>query len=232
MIDGLPVVRKAVERSVRLVSSARLRPPVLQDLVPPDLMDDLFEIEGATSGRLNGQWRGTSAIEQSEFVYDVPHATFINASFAYSRPGQMNRFNGDGRGAWYAALSVETCLAEVKYHLLQELNNIGVYKTRVEYAEMHASFAGDFLDLSAANDHECLHPNPAIGYPVGNAVAEAARAKGINLIVYPSVRHKGGTCFAALSPLVVQSVAQGSVWEMIWSGNPEPVVNLISKAAA
>ncbi len=232
MLDGLTIIRGAFQRTVRLVSTARLRPPVLQDLVPAEMLDQLYEIEGATSGRLNGQWRGTGGIEQTEFVYDVPHAHFINASFAYAKPAKPNRFNDGRRGAWYAALAVETCLEEVKFHLIEELNNIGRYDTRVEYAEMHASFAGEFLDLTAANDHECLNPSPEIGYPVGNAVAEAARSKGINLIMYPSVRHPGGTCFAALSPHVVQSVAPGDVWEMAWQGEPTPRIAKVKKAVA
>lgn len=228
MLDNLPIVRGAYERTVRLVATARLRPAVLADVVSPDLLDALHEIEGATSGRLNGQWRGTSAIEATEFVYDVTHANFINASFAYSKPSKPSRFSGEHRGAWYAALCVQTCLEEVKFHICEELRNIGRYNTRVEYAEMHASFAGDFLDLRAANDHECLHAEPQIAYPVGNAIAEAARAKGINLIVYPSVRHLGGTCIAALSPHTVQSVAQGDVWEMVWNGSIEPAIANIS----
>lgn len=232
MLDGLTIARGAFTRTVRLVSTARLRPPVLEDIVPADLLQDLYEIEGATSGRLNGQWRGTQGIEQTEFVYDVPHAHFINASFAYAKPSKPNRFNDGSRGAWYAALCVETCLAEVKFHIIEELSNINRFDTRVEYAEMHASFAGSYLDLTAANDHECLHPSPEVGYPVGNALAEAARSKGINLIQYPSVRHEGGTCFAALSPHVVQSVAPGDVWEMIWDGVPEPVVSKLSSEAA
>lgn len=232
MLDGLPVTRGAFERTVRLVSTARLRPPVLEDIVPSELLNALYEIEGATSGRLNGQWRGNSSIEATEFVYDIPHATFINASFAYSKPAKPSRFSGEYRGAWYAALEVRTCLEEVKFHIIEELTNIGRFDTRIEYAEMHASFAGDFLDLTAANDHECLHPDPRIGYAVGNAIAEAARSKGINLIVYPSVRHPGGICFAALSPHSVQSVAQGDVWEMVWKGNTEPeIANLRTQAA-
>lgn len=233
MLDGLSVTRGAFERTVRLVATARLRAPVLEKVVPDELLQDLYEIEGATSGRLNGQWRGTSGVEATEFVYDVPHATFINASFAYSKPAKPSRFNGEHRGAWYAALRVETSLEEVKFHITEELTNIGRFETRVQYAEMHASFAGDFLDLTAANDHECLHPDPRVGYPVGNAVAEAARSRGINLIVYPSVRHAGGTCFAALSPHAVQSVAQGDVWEMTWLGTAEPqIANLSAERAA
>lgn len=232
MLDGLTIVRGAFERTVRLVTTARLRAPVLQGIVSDDLLTDLYEIESATSGRLNNQWRGTAGLEATEFVYDVPHATFINASFAYSKPARPSRFNGESRGAWYAALDVQTCLEEVKFHIVEELTNIGRFDTRVEYAEMHASFAGDYLDLTVANDHECLHPQPDVGYPVGNAVAEAARARGVNLIVYPSVRHSGGTCFAALSPHSVQSVAQGDVWEMVWRGSPEPQVANISAAQA
>jgi RES domain len=49
-------------------------------------------------------------------------ANFINAAFVYFRPRELNRFNGPGRGAWYAALAVETCQAEVAFHLARELN--------------------------------------------------------------------------------------------------------------
>ena len=218
-----------MERTVRLVSSARLRPPVLSDLVPEGMLDALAEIEGATSGRLNGQWRGTPGLDATEFVYDVPHAHFINASFSYAKPRAANRFNGEYRGAWYAALQVETCLEEVKFHLNLELKNIGEYNTRVEYAEMYASFAGDFLDLTQCDRvHDCLHSDPAIGYPAGNAIAESARNQGVNLVLYPSIRHSGGTCIAALSPHTVQSVAQGCVWSLQWTGSPEPTVERLA----
>ena len=73
------------------------------------------------------------------------------------------------------------------------------------------------------------HPDPAIGYPVGNAIADAARARGLNGVVYPSVRHVGGTCLAALMPHAVQSVAQGGVYRFEWSGGPEPTIARISE---
>jgi hypothetical protein len=84
MLDGLPVVREAFPRTVRLVSSARLRPPVLERLVSADEVGALAEIEGATSRRLLAQERGADGISRDEFVHGVPHAAFINAAFAYS----------------------------------------------------------------------------------------------------------------------------------------------------
>lgn len=231
MLDGLPRATIAVERTVRLISTANLRPPVLEGLVPAAMLDDLYEIEGATSGRLNGQWRGQGDVAADEFVYDVPGANYINAAFAYAKSRSMNRFNGEGRGAWYAALEVQTCLAEVTFHLTRELDNIGRYDDQVDYLELHSSFAGDVIDLCQVTGHEALHPDPDVGYPVGNAIAEAARTAGVHLIRYPSVRHAGGTCFAALSPHAVQSVAQGTIWRVRWNGSRIPTIEQFKRAA-
>ena len=59
-MDGLPLVREAFPRTVRLVASARLRDAVLAPLADSD--DELAllaEIEGATSGRLISEERGS-----------------------------------------------------------------------------------------------------------------------------------------------------------------------------
>lgn len=82
-VDGVPVTTEAFPRTVRLVTTARLRAPVLLPLVDSeDELALLGEIEGATSARLMAQERGISGLAANELVYDVPHAHFINASFA------------------------------------------------------------------------------------------------------------------------------------------------------
>lgn len=225
IVDDVPVVTEAFPRTVRLVTTARLREAVLASLVDgPEELRDLAEIEGATSGRLIAEERGMGGVAANELVHDVPHAHFINAAFAYARPGQLNRFNGPDRGAWYAALDVATCLAEVGYHLTRFLADAGDYHATVEYAEMLASLAGDFLDLRQAPSHPALGADMAAAYSRGNALALAARTAGLNGIIYPSVRHEGGTCIVALRPGAVQSVRQGAVWRMTWRGDPTPVV--------
>jgi RES domain-containing protein len=227
MLDGLTISREALPRTVRLVTTARLRESVLLDLVDASELDALSEIEGATSNRRIAQARGAGEVRSLELVYGVPHAAFINASFAYAKPREPNRFNGPERGAWYAALEIETSLAEVKFHLTEALAAAGDFHATVDYAEMFASFAGEFVDLRAHPDHQSLHPDKAIGYPTGNALAEAARRRGLNGIIYPSVRLPGGTCVAALFPHAVQSVAQGGVYRMTWSGEPEPAIEAL-----
>jgi hypothetical protein len=221
-MDGLPLVREAFPRTVRLVASARLREAVMAPLADSDEeLALLAEIEGATSGRLIAEDRGIGALSAAELVHGVPHAKFINASFAYAKPREPMRFNPADRGAWYAALAVETCIAEVGHHLTKALADANDFNAVVEYSEMLASMAGVFVDLRKVPDHPSLDPDPLAGYPVGNAVAARARAAGHNGIIYPSVRHGGATCVAALWPNVVQSVVQGAMYRLTWAGNPE-----------
>lgn len=229
-IDGVPVVRDAFARTIRLVATARLRDSVLKALVDTaDEVAELEEIESATSTRLIAQHHGTAGIAPGQLVQGVSHAAFINASFAYAKPRELNRFNGPDRGAWYAALDIETCLAEVTFHMMEFLGRTGEFNATVEYAELYASLAGEYLDLRQAPNHPSLDPNPVTGYQAGNALAIAALTKGINGIIYPSVRHEGGTCFAVLWPHAVQSVAQGGVFRLVWSGSPEPIVEQVSR---
>lgn len=216
----LPLVREAFPRTIRLVASARLREPVLSPLA--DTAEELAllaEIESATSSRLIAEARGLGGLDPSELVHGVPHAKFINASFAYAKPRARMRFNPAERGAWYAALAVETCIAEVGYHLTQALEDAGDFNAVVDYSEMLASMSGMFVDLRFEAGHPALDPDPVTGYRAGNALAAHAREQGHNGIIYPSVRHAGGTCIAALWPNVVQSVAQGAVIRLTWAGS-------------
>ena len=218
--------RIAQDRTIRLVATARLRDPVLLKLVAQADLAALEEIEGATSGRLRAQAAGAERLDRRELIYRIAHARFINAAFAYFMPRSLNRFNGPGRGAWYAALAVKTCVAEVAFHMERELTNIADFNATVDYAELYASFIGDFVDLRDAKPRpEFLGTDPDQSYPAGNAFADAARGAGHYGIVYPSARHAGGACLVALVPHAVQAVTQGGVVRLAWTGKPGPRVS-------
>jgi hypothetical protein len=115
---------------------------------------------------------------------------------------------------------------EVGYHLTRELDAIGRFENTTDYAELLADFIGPFHDLRGG-DHArepYLHPDPAIGYPAGQALARELRAGGANGIIYPSVRHTNGTCLAAFRPDLVQNLREGGIWRLEWQGTPRPSV--------
>src|SRR4051812_18647307 len=174
------------------------------------MLDDLASLESATNARLRAEQAGLPDLDPRELVFGRPGAGFINASFTHTRPGG-NRFDGDDRGAWYAAFETETALGEVSFHLARELEAIGRFDTVTDYAELLADFVGLFHDLRRAGAEErALDPDPAIGYPAGQRLARHLRAQqAINGIVYPSLRKPGGTCLVAFRPDLVQNMRQG-----------------------
>lgn len=213
---------------VRLVSETRHKPPVLRGLVDTDEeVEILAELEGATSARLVAEREGGSALDRRELVFArrahdlrVYGQSRINAAFTYTRP-TGNRFNGGDRGAWYCSYDVLTSAEEVGFHRTRELGYVGIFKDEARYVELLADFIGDFPNLDGEVGHAALNADPDIGYPEGQALAEALRREGHRGLLYPSVRHAGGRCFVAFDPGIVQNVRPGASWKLTWNGTPE-----------
>lgn len=222
----LPTTYLAQRDTVRLISTGRLKEPALLPLAASrDAMEDLARLESATNARLRAEERGLADLDPRELVFGRPGRIFVNAAFAHTRPGG-NRFNGDERGAWYAAFEAETAISEVGYHLARELEAIGRFDNVTDYAELFADFFGPFHDLRGADAGKpWLHPDPAIGYPAGQRLARRLRTEEeSNGIVYPSVRRRGGTCLAAFRPDLVQNLREGGIWRLEWQGSLAPTV--------
>lgn len=222
-----PTVDLARRDTIRLISTGRLKEPVLLAIAANHgALENLAGLESVTNGRLQAQEAGLPDLDPRELVFGRAGDTFINAAFARTRPGG-NRFNDDDRGAWYCAFEVETSLGEVSYHLTRELEAIGRFENVTDYAELIADFVGPFNDLRGADRtvEAALHEDPVIAYPAGQALARRLRAEAAgNGIVYPSVRYAGGTCLVAFRPDLVQNLRQGGIWRLEWQGAPNPTV--------
>lgn len=213
---------------VRLVPATYNKPPVLRGLVDTD--DEaaiLAELEGQTSARLIAEREGSPALDRRELVFArrahdlaVYGQTQINAAFTYTRPSG-NRFNSGDRGAWYCSYDVLTSAEEVGYHRTRELSYIGSLEDEARYVELLADFIGDFPDLDGVVGSEALDPDPTVGYPAGQALAEKLRREGHRGLLYPSVRRPGGRCFVAFDPGIVQNVRPGASWRFAWKGSPD-----------
>jgi hypothetical protein len=220
-----PIVDLAQRDTVRLISTGRLKDPVLLSLAANHgALADIVSLESVTNGRIQAQEAGLPGLDPRELVFGRGGHTFINAAFAYTRPGG-NRFNGEDRGAWYCAFAIETALREVGYHLTRELEAINRFENITDYAELIADFFGPFHDLRAGDRTAelCLKNDPGIAYPAGQALAKRLRTEAASPgIVYPSARHADGTCLVVFQPDLVQNLRQGGIWRLEWQGRPEP----------
>lgn len=218
---NLPVASIAEPATVRLISTAWFKPPVLRALVDSD---DDFEllalVEGLTNRRLRAERSGAGSLDARETVFGAWGHTCINAAFAYTR-AEGNRFNTGDRGAWYCAFDELTAIAEVGFHRTRELARIGRFEDAGVYQSLLAGFIGDFHDLRKVSPRpDCLVSDPAVAYPAGQALARDLRAGGSRGLIYPSARRRRGTCLVAFEPHGVQNVRPGARWRLTWDGTP------------
>lgn len=93
MLEGLTINHQAIERTVRLVTTARLRDSVLRDLVDESELDALSEIEGATSNRRIAQVRGAGEVPSNELIYGIPHAHIAVCQMCRDTPREQRELH-------------------------------------------------------------------------------------------------------------------------------------------
>jgi hypothetical protein len=219
----LPPVTAIDERDTHRLVPSRFSPKgesVLTRIADDDgHLAAIFELDAATNDRLLAEGGLLPGIGPDELVAAVPLASVINAAFCHAHP-LGSRFAGPDRGAWYAGVEIDTAHAEVAFHKSVELAEIGSPDESITYDDYQADFAGGFHDLRGTRGFaDCLSPSSYLASQRLAAQLLEARALGI---VYPSVRHDGGTCLACFRPALVTRVRRAGTWRFTWSGGEGP----------
>jgi hypothetical protein len=208
----------------RLVPSRHLKQgdSVLVDIAADDAdLQAIFELDAATNDRLLAEHQLLPGIGPEELVFAVPHASIINAAFTHAHP-LGGRFSGPDRGAWYAGFQLATAQREVAFHKSVQLAEVGRFEDSVTYDDYLADFSASFHDLRRARGlRACLDP---ASYVRSQALGEELLDAGALGIVYPSVRHTGGTCLACFRPALVANVRRHKTYRFTWLGTSDPKV--------
>ena len=182
---------------------------------------ELFELDHATNERLRAEHDLLPGIGMHELLWGVPYYRVVNAAFTHAHP-LGSRFNGPDRGAWYAAFALATARHEVSFHRAVALAEIGRWEDSVTYDEYLCDVSAELHDLRGdAHFDRCLAPG---SYVASQALAERLLQAGSLGVVYPSVRHAGGTCVACFRPAIVGNVRRRRTWRFTWSGSAVPRV--------
>ncbi|HEX5341320.1 MAG TPA: RES family NAD+ phosphorylase [Duganella sp.] len=226
LVPSLPLTALRQFDTCRLLPSrfADVEDSVLAPLADSDdHLRDLFDLDNATNARLRTQNGGAAGINVDELVFGVPNFRIINAAFTYARP-EGSRFNDGQRGAWYCAFDVETALAEVSFHKAVEYAEINRFDDSVQYQCMLSDFTASFHDLrDQPHFADCLAPD---SYVASQTLAERLLDSGSLGVIYPSVRHAGGTNLACFRPALVGNVRKGAAYRLTWRGSPVPEIEI------
>ena len=210
--DTVSPANLAWDNQYRIIPSRY--PPInfFEDLVDPELMEEVYYLESLTNDRLRDEV-GDITLVAAEDRVSGNGATPVMAAFTHI--GLESRFS-DGRfGVYYAARTLDTAIAETCYHRTAFLRY-----THEDPGEIDMrAYIGDVLQplhdvRPAVYDylHEPSNWNPS------QAFGATLRQDGSRGLVYRSVRDPGGECLAAFTPQAVSIPRQGPHLTYHWDG--------------
>ena len=185
-------------------------------------LEALLELEAWTNDRVSTELGILHVLPRDEWVVGRPMASVVMAAFCHPRI-EGGRFSGPDRGAWYAARTLETALAESTYHRTRELAEVGALETRMQMRLYHADFRASFHDIRPQRgEYGPLYRSDS--YVESQALGQRLFEQGSNGVVYRSVRHAGGECIACFRPRLVLNVRVAAHYEYRWEGRADPAI--------
>lgn len=195
------------DKATRIIAS-RYPPIDLFERVDADpaVWEALIAAEMLTNPRIRDELGEIALVAPAERI-SGPGATYVMASFTHLNP-KGSRFSDGSYGVYYAAIDFPTARTETIHHFERFARDSGdaIRDTdmRVVVGRVDERFH-DVASLPEPHRTAVLAPDD---YAPGQALGRRLREAGSNGVVWPSVRHAGGSCLGAFRPRAVQPPVQ------------------------
>lgn len=181
----------------------------------PEDFDALYALEAMTNDRLRDEAGDISLVPPDERLFG-PGSTCIMAAFTHPNP-QGSRFSDGSYGVFYCARTRATAIAETRHHSARFMAATREPPMRLQMRLYAVDAQGRVADLrkAALDDPRIVDPD---NYAHTQTMGRMLRGEGALGIVYPSVRHSGGQCLAALRTALVKDCRHAAYMEYRWDG--------------
>jgi hypothetical protein len=175
----------------------------------------LYWLESLTNPRLRDEVGEIELVPREDRIFG-PGASVIMAPFTHLNP-EGSRFADDTFGAFYAAASLDTSIAETRYHREIFLRATRQGPLELDMRTYLTDVSASFHDIRAKRDRmpDIYDPD---SYVASQKLARSLRLTGSNGVVFDSVRHAGGQCLAVYRPRLIQNCRQGTHLRYVWDG--------------
>jgi len=176
--------------------------------------DALYWLESLTNPRLRDEVGEIELVPREDRVFG-PGTSVIMAAFTHLNP-EGSRFADNTFGAFYTAASLDTSIAETRYHRELFLSATHEKPIELDMRTYLCDVAASFHNIRGKQDQmpDIYDPD---SYTASQKLARALKLAGSNGIVYDSVRHPG-ECLAVYRPRLIQNCRQGTHLRYIWDG--------------
>jgi len=178
--------------------------------------DALYALESLTNPRIRNEAGELRLVPVADRV-SGPNASIVMAPFTHLSP-QGTRFTDGHYGAYYAAESIDTAIAETRFHRANFLRATSQPPIELEMRCYVADVICDLHDLRGRRVDMPDVYDPA-SYSASQKLGRELRETGSNGIAFDSVRREGGQCVAVFRPRLVQNVRQSVHLRYAWDGH-------------
>jgi len=200
----------------RIVASRLPTIHLFERVADPADWDALYKLESMTNPRLREQAGEISLVPIADRI-SGPNASVVMAPFTHLSP-QGTRFTDGHFGAYYAAESIDTAIAETRFHRENFLRATSQPPMELEVRCYLADVACELHDLRGRRNQLQEIYDPA-SYVASQKLGRELRDAGSNGVAFDSVRRAGGECVAIFRPRLVQNVRQSVHLRYAWDGN-------------
>ncbi len=192
----------------------------------PEDFDALYALEAMTNDRIREELGEISLVPLEERKFG-PGCSPIMAAFTHLNP-QGSRFSDGTYGVFYCGRARDTAIAETSYHSTLFMGATHEPPMRLQMRLYALEAAGKVADLRAAAqaDPNIVDPDD---YSTAQGIGRKLRAEGTQGILYPSVRHPGGECLAALRTGILKHCQHAAYLEYNWNGRAIDAVFEVSQ---
>ena len=214
-MTDIPITKIEWLPCFRIVPS-RFPPINLYEAVadPADL-EAVFQIEAMTNDRLREEAGDIRLVAPDDRV-SGPGSTPIMAAFTHLNP-DGDRFTNGTYGVFYAGRTIETAIAETRYHRVRFLQATSEPAQELDMRVYAVNLDAELHDIRAKRESHAAYYHPS-NYAVSQELALKLRENGSNGIVYASVRDDGGECAAVFRPRLLSNCRQERHLCYVWDG--------------
>ena len=218
MVTRTSITARAVRFSPchRIVASRLPTIHLFERVADPADWEALYKLESMTNPRIRTQVGELNLVPVADRV-SGPNATVVMAPFTHLSP-QGTRFTDGPFGAYYGAESIDTAIAETRFHRENFLRATGQGAIELEMRCYLADVACELHDLRGRRAQFADVYDPA-SYAASQKLGRSLRDAGSNGIAFDSVRRTGGECVAIFRPRLIQNVRQSVHLRYAWDGN-------------
>lgn len=210
-----PLTRIAWKPSWRIVPS-RFRPiEFFERVTAPEDLEAILELDALTNPRLRDEVGNIQLVPPDDRV-SGRGASIIMAAFTHLNSAG-SRFSDGTFGVFYAANSLDTAVAETRYHRERFMRATEQLSMELDMQAYHVDLVGELHDLRGQRAKQPLIYD-ADNYAVGQHLGRALLQTGSNGIVYDSVRWYGGECAAVFRPPLLSNARQERHLCYVWDG--------------